>query len=102
MTIQEQINSLDFLTIAQTYAPVDGEDVYVYSLSNEDINVRKTVANDFETWVVVFNHYDSITVILAGAEPVEHKERYTLLKYLENVVKPEPVVAPAQQEEVSQ
>ena len=96
MTIQEQINSLDFLSIAQTYAPVNGEDVYCYSLSNENINVRKTVTNDFETWVVVFNHFDSTTVILAGAPPVANVDRYTLLQNLENVVKPEPVTESAE------
>lgn len=96
MTIQEQILSLDFLNIAQNYAPVDGEDVYCYSLSNENINVRKTVTNDFETWVIVFNHYDATSVILAGAPPVLNAERYTLLAHLENVVKPEPVTESAE------
>ena len=90
MSIQEQINSLNFLEIAQNCAPVNGEDVYFYSLSNDDINVRKTVANDFETWVVVYNHYDSTTVVITGAEPVENQTRYTLVQHLEKVVKPEP------------
>jgi hypothetical protein len=92
MTVQEQINNLNFLSIAQQVAPVDGADVYFYSLSNTDINVRKTVTADFETWIVIYNHFDDTTVILTGAAPLANTDRYTLLQKLDNVVKPEPVV----------
>lgn len=91
MTVQEQISNLDFPSIAQQAAPVDGADVYFYSLSNADINVRKTVTADFETWVVVYNHFDSTTVIIAGAPPVIRADGYTLLQKLDLVVKLEPV-----------
>ena len=87
MTVQEQINNLDFLSIAQQAAPVDGADVYFYSLSNANINVRKTVTADFETWAVIYNHFDDTTVILTGAAPVANTERYTLVQQLENVIK---------------
>jgi hypothetical protein len=92
MTVQEQINNLDFLSIAQQAAPVDGADVYFYAMSNEDINVRKTVVSDFETWVVIYNHFDGTTVILTGAAPLTNAERYTLLQKLDNVVRLEPAV----------
>ena len=92
MTVQEQINNLDFLSIAQQVAPVDGADVYFYAMSNENINVRKTAVGDFETWVVIYNHFDGTTVILTGAAPLTNTERYTLLQKLDNVVRPEPVV----------
>lgn len=88
MTVQEQIGNLDFLSIAQQAAPVDGADVYFYSLSNANINVRKTVTADFETWVVIYNHFDSTTVILTGAAPVANVGRYTLLQKLDLVIKP--------------
>lgn len=87
MTVQEQIGNLDFLSIAQQAAPVDGADVYFYSLSNANINVRKTVTADFETWVVIYNHFDSTTVILTGAPPVVNVDRYTLLQKLDLVIK---------------
>jgi hypothetical protein len=92
MTVQEQINNLDFLSIAQQVAPVDGADVYFYAMSNENINVRKTAVGDFETWIVIYNHFDGTTVILTGAAPLTNTERYTLLQKLDNVVRPEPVV----------
>lgn len=92
MTVQEQINSLDFLSIAQQAAPVDGADVYFYAIGNQAINVRKTVVSDFDTWIVIYNHFDDTTVILTGAAPVTNTERYTLLQKLDNVVRPEPVV----------
>ena len=94
MTIQEQINQLNFTDIASYYAPVENQDIYFYSLMNSNINVRKTVTNDFETWVVVFNHYDTISIIITGAPPITNNERYTLLQYFENFVKPEPVHPP--------
>ena len=92
MTVQEQINNLDFLSKAQQAAPVDGADVYFYAMNNEDINVRKTVVGDFETWVVIYNHFNGTTVILTGAAPLTNTDRYTLLQKLDNVVRPEPVV----------
>jgi hypothetical protein len=92
MTVQEQINNLDFLSIAQQAAPVDGADVYFYAMSNEDINVRKTVVSDFETWIVIYNHFDGTTVIITGAAPLVNTERYTLVQKLENVIKLAPVV----------
>jgi hypothetical protein len=92
MTVQEQINNLDFLSIAQQVAPVDGADVYFYAMSNEDINVRKTAVSDFETWIVIYNHFDGTTVIITGAAPLNNAERYTLVQKLENVIKLEPVV----------
>jgi hypothetical protein len=92
MTVQEQINNLDFLSIAQQVAPCDGADVFFYAMSNENINVRKTAVGDFETWVVIYNHFDGTTVILTGAAPLTNTERYTLLQKLDNVVRPEPVV----------
>lgn len=91
MTVQEQIDNLDFLSIAQQVAPVDGADVYFYSLSNADVNVRKTVTADFETWIVIYNHFDGTTVIMTGAAPVANTDRYTLLQKLDLVVKLEPV-----------
>lgn len=91
MTVQEQIDNLDFLSIAQQVAPVDGADVYFYSLSNADVNVRKTVTADFETWIVIYNHFDATTVIITGAVPVDRADGYTLLQKLDNVVKLEPV-----------
>ena len=92
MTVQEQINNLDFLSIAQQAAPVDGADVYFYAMSNTDINIRKTVVGDFETWIVIYNHFDDTTVIITGAAPLVNTERYTLVQKLENVIKLEPVV----------
>jgi hypothetical protein len=92
MEISTQISELDFLDIAQRVAPVDGADVYFYAMSNEDINVRKTVVNDFETWIVIYNHFDGTTVIITGAAPLVNTERYTLVQKLENVIKLEPVV----------
>ena len=60
-------------------------------MNNKDINITKTVVNDFETWVMVYNHYDNdTTLIVTGAEPVENLERYTLVSHLENVTKPKP------------
>jgi hypothetical protein len=92
MTVQEQINNLDFLSIAQQAAPVDGADVYFYAMSNEGINVRKTAVSDFETWIVIYNHIDGTTVIITGAAPLTNAERYTLLQKLDNVVRLEPAV----------
>jgi F0F1-type ATP synthase delta subunit len=92
MTVQEQINNLDFLSIAQQVAPVDGADVYFYAMSNENINVRKTAVSDFETWIVIYNHFDGTTVIITGAAPLTNAERYTLVQQLENVIKLAPVV----------
>jgi hypothetical protein len=101
MTVQEQINNLDFLSIAQQVAPVDGADVYFYAMSNEDINVRKTAVGDFETWIVIYNHFDDTTVIITGAAPLINTERYTLVQKLDNVVKLAPVVVePATNSEV--
>jgi hypothetical protein len=61
-------------------------------MSNTDINVRKTVVGDFETWIVIYNHFDDTTVIITGAAPLVNTERYTLVQQLENVIKLEPVV----------
>jgi len=88
------INQTDFLTLAQNFTPDSGTDVYFYTMSNENIHVRKTVVGDFNTWVVVYNHYDgNISMIIVGAPPVNNDSRYTLVKHLLNVVRPEPVVA---------
>lgn len=91
MTVQEQINNLEFLSIAQEVSPISGADVYFYTLSNQNINIRKTVTGDFDTWLVIYNHFDGTTVLLTGAAPILNVTRYTLLQKLENVVKPEPL-----------
>ena len=92
MEISIQISELNFLDIAQQVAPIDGADVYFYAMSNEDINVRKTVVGDFETWIVIYNHFDDTTVIITGAAPLANTERYTLVQKLDNVIKLAPVV----------
>lgn len=87
MEISAQIGELNFLDIAQQVTPVDGADVYFYILNNENINVRKTVVGDFDTWIVIYNHYDDASLILTGAAPTSNAERYTLVQKLDNVVK---------------
>jgi hypothetical protein len=90
----DMINQTDFLALAQSFTPDSGTDVYFYTLNNEGINIRKTVVNDFNTWVVVYNHYEgNISMIIVGAPPVDNDSRYTLVEHLLNVVRPEPVVA---------
>ena len=94
MQSTDMFNQIDFLALAQSFTPDDGADVYFYKLNNEGIHVRKTVVGDFDTWVVISNHYeDNITLIIVGAPPVNNASRYTLVQHLPNVVKPEPVVA---------
>jgi hypothetical protein len=91
MEISEQFNEINFLQVAQDLNANDGADVYFYAMNNKDINITKTVVNDFETWVMVYNHYDNdTTLIVTGAEPVENLDRYTLVSHLENVTKPKP------------
>jgi hypothetical protein len=93
MESMDKINEIDFLGVAQNITPDSGTDVYFYVLSNEGIHLRKTVVNDFNTWVMVYNHYtDNTSLIVVGAPPVNNISRYTLIQHLLNVVRPEPVV----------
>ena len=90
----DMINQTDFLALAQSFTPDSGTDVYFYTLNNEGIHIRKTVVGDFNTWVVINNHYEgNISLIIVGAPPVNNASRYTLVQHLQNVVRPEPVVA---------
>jgi hypothetical protein len=94
MEIHEQFNEIDFLQVAQQLNANEGADVYFYAMNNKDINITKTVVNDFETWVMIYNHYNNdITLVVTGATPIYNVERYTLVTHLENVVKPDPLVA---------
>lgn len=95
MESMAKINEINFLEVAQNITPDSGADVYFYALSNEGIHLRKTVVNDFNTWVMVYNHYtDNTSLIVVGAPPVNNASRYTLVQHLPNVVRPEPVVEP--------
>jgi hypothetical protein len=93
MEIIDVINQTNFLSLAQGFTPDSGTDVYFYTLNSEGIHIRKTVVGDFNTWVVIYNHYEgNITLIIVGAPPVNNASRYTLVRHLTNVVRPEPVI----------
>lgn len=85
------LEEINFLDVAQQFNPETGKDVYFYTLNNKDINLRKTIVNDFDTWANTYIHFDNLSLIVVGAPPVNNVERYTLVKHLENVVRPAPV-----------
>lgn len=62
--------------------------VYVYSVNNEGVHLRKKFASDFTTWVVTHNHFDNLTVIVTGAVPSKNAGDYTRLHYIADYVKP--------------
>jgi hypothetical protein len=88
-----QFDEIDFLRVAQNFIPAENIDVYFYVLSNNGINITKTVTGDFETWIATYNHYsDNVSLIVTGDTPVNNIERYTLVKHIENVVTPDPEI----------
>jgi len=68
---------------------VESGPVYIYTVSNKDVNIRKKCAHDFETWVVSHNNVDNNnnSMIVTGAPPVENVSDYTLVHHVEDFVK---------------
>lgn len=83
----QSIDQLNFDEIAQTSSAVDQGQVYFYTLDNTGINVRKTIVSDFETWCVIYNHYDTLSLILTGAAPVANQNKYTLVHTIADFIK---------------
>lgn len=84
------LQDINFESEAQLYAPIQSGAVYFYSMVSTSINIRKKCVNDFSTWVVVYNHFDNLTVIITGDSPDENIGDYTLLHLIENFVKQDP------------
>jgi hypothetical protein len=90
MENQDIINHINYNEVAQNYACTDSGDVYFYTVDNTSTHVRKKCTNDFNDWVVVYNHFGNLAVLLAGQPPSEDAQGYNLIHHISDFVRRAP------------